>query len=104
MAFREQTINAFLTELSSKAPVPGGGAALVELTDAREQAQRFEQDNRKRAARGLPQQPIDVNLLEALKAGLPDCSGVALGVDRLVMLALGAEQLGDVIAFTVDRA
>ncbi|MGC8400859.1 amino acid--tRNA ligase-related protein, partial [Enterobacter mori] len=50
------------------------------------------------------QQPIDTNLLEALKAGLPDCSGVALGVDRLVMLALGAEQLGDVIAFTVDRA
>ena len=47
---------------------------------------------------------IDTNLLEALKAGLPDCSGVALGVDRLVMLALGAEQLGDVIAFTVDRA
>ncbi len=38
-----------------------------ELTDAREQQQRFEQDNRKRAARGLPQQPVDVNLLEALK-------------------------------------
>ena len=75
-----------------------------ELTDAREQQQRFEQDNRKRNARGLPQQPIDTNLLEALKAGLPDCSGVALGVDRLVMLALGAEHLGDVIAFTVDRA
>jgi lysyl-tRNA synthetase class 2 len=53
-----------------------------ELTDAREQQQRFEQDNRKRSARGLPQQPIDTNLLEALKAGLPDCSGVALGVDR----------------------
>lgn len=62
-----------------------------ELTDAREQQQRFEQDNRKRAARGLPQQPIDTNLLEALKVGMPDCSGVALGVDRLVMLALGAE-------------
>ena len=75
-----------------------------ELTDAREQQQRFEQDNRKRNARGLPQQPIDTHLLEALKAGLPDCSGVALGVDRLVMLALGAEHLGDVIAFTVDRA
>ena len=43
---------------------------------------RFEQDNRKRAARGLPQQPIDNNLLAALEAGLPDCSGVALGVDR----------------------
>ncbi len=65
-----------------------------ELTDAREQQQRFEQDNRKRAARGLPQQPIDQNLLDALAAGLPDCSGVALGVDRLVMLALGAESGG----------
>jgi lysyl-tRNA synthetase class 2 len=52
----------------------------------------------------LPQQPIDVNLLEALKAGLPDCSGVALGVDRLIMLALKAESLADVLAFPVDRA
>ncbi|RKQ40112.1 elongation factor P--(R)-beta-lysine ligase [Enterobacter sp. R1(2018)] len=75
-----------------------------ELTDAREQQQRFEQDNRKRAARGLAQQPIDMNLLEALKAGLPDCSGVALGVDRLIMLALGAESLDEVLAFPVDRA
>ncbi len=75
-----------------------------ELTDAREQQQRFEQDNRKRAARGLAQQPIDMNLLEALKAGLPDCSGVALGVDRLIMLALGADSLADVLAFPVDRA
>ncbi|MEY8712709.1 elongation factor P lysine(34) lysyltransferase [Mangrovibacter phragmitis] len=75
-----------------------------ELTDAGEQQQRFEQDNRKRAAKGLPQQPVDVNLLEALKAGMPDCSGVALGVDRLVMLALKAESLSEVMAFTVDRA
>ncbi len=75
-----------------------------ELTDAREQRQRFDQDNRKRAARGLPQQPVDMNLLAALEAGLPDCSGVALGVDRLVMLALGAESLEEVMAFTVDRA
>ena len=75
-----------------------------ELTDAREQQQRFEQDNRKRAARGLPQQPIDRHLLAALEAGLPDCSGVALGVDRVVMLALGAESIGEVLSFTVDRA
>ena len=74
-----------------------------ELTDAREQRQRFEQDNRRRAARGLPQQPIDNNLLAALEHGLPACSGVALGVDRLVMLALKAESLSDVIAFPVDR-
>ncbi len=75
-----------------------------ELTEADEQKQRFEEDNRKRAERGLPQQPIDYHLLEALEAGLPNCAGVALGVDRLVMLALGAESLSEVIAFTVDRA
>ena len=75
-----------------------------ELTDAHEQRLRFEQDNRKRAARGLPQQPIDQNLLDALAAGLPDCSGVALGVDRLIMLALGVETLSEVLAFSVDRA
>ncbi|SFN03877.1 lysyl-tRNA synthetase, class 2 [Izhakiella capsodis] len=73
-----------------------------ELTDAREQRQRFVQDNRKRAARGLPVNAIDEKLLAALEQGMPECSGVALGVDRLVMLALKAEQIADVIAFTVD--
>ncbi|XNM66632.1 amino acid--tRNA ligase-related protein [Escherichia coli] len=47
---------------------------------------------------------IDRHLLAALEAGLPDCSGVALGVDRVVMLALGAESIGEVLFFTVDRA
>ncbi|BBI92232.1 elongation factor P--(R)-beta-lysine ligase [Serratia symbiotica] len=75
-----------------------------ELTDGSEQRQRFEQDNRKRAQRGLPQHPIDNNLLDALQHGIPACSGVALGVDRLVMLALGAESLSDVLAFPVGRA
>ncbi|MEB6337194.1 elongation factor P--(R)-beta-lysine ligase [Serratia rhizosphaerae] len=75
-----------------------------ELTDSNEQRQRFEQDNRKRAARGLPQQPIDYHLLDALSHGMPECAGVALGVDRLVMLALGVESLSEVIAFPVTRA
>lgn len=75
-----------------------------ELTDGDEQLQRFEQDNRSRAKRGLPQNPIDMNLIAALKHGLPDCSGVALGVDRLVMLALNAERMSDVIAFPVNIA
>lgn len=74
-----------------------------ELTDSREQRQRFEQDNRKRAAYGLPQQPIDTYLLDALAHGMPECSGVALGVDRIVMLALNASRLSEVIAFSVDR-
>jgi len=75
-----------------------------ELTDGREQRQRFEQDNRKRAARGLPLRPIDENLLAALEHGLPECSGVALGVDRLIMIALGADSLADVLAFPVYKA
>lgn len=75
-----------------------------ELTDADEQRLRFEQDNRKRAAVGLPQQPLDEHLLAALAHGMPDSSGVALGVDRLIMLALSAERLSEVIAFSVDRA
>ncbi|MFT4464224.1 MAG: elongation factor P--(R)-beta-lysine ligase [Sodalis sp. (in: enterobacteria)] len=75
-----------------------------ELTDAREQRQRFEQDNRKRVAMSLTEQPIDENLLAALAQGMPECSGVALGVDRLAMLALKAERLSDVIAFPVERA
>ncbi|NGE23603.1 elongation factor P--(R)-beta-lysine ligase, partial [Klebsiella pneumoniae] len=64
-----------------------------ELTDAAEQRQRFERDNRKRASMGLPEQPIDENLLAALEHGFPECAGVALGIDRLIMLALGAERI-----------
>lgn len=75
-----------------------------ELSDAAEQRCRFEQDNRLRRGRGLPERPVDEYLLAALEAGLPDCAGVALGVDRLIMLAQGAERLEQVIAFTVTRA
>lgn len=75
-----------------------------ELTNADEQRTRFELDNKKRLECGLPQQPLDENFLAALKVGIPDCAGVALGIDRLIMIALAAETIGDVIAFTVDRA
>ncbi|SFC19518.1 elongation factor P--(R)-beta-lysine ligase [Pragia fontium] len=75
-----------------------------ELTDAGEQRQRFEQENRKREARGLPVHPIDENFLTALEHGLPECAGVALGIDRLIMIALGVKSIGEVMAFTVDRA
>ncbi|MGO5000623.1 elongation factor P--(R)-beta-lysine ligase [Oceanisphaera sp. W20_SRM_FM3] len=75
-----------------------------ELTDADEQRQRFERDNQARAMRGLNVRPIDEYLLAALNHGLPQCAGVALGVDRLVMLAQGAERLEQVIAFPVTRA
>jgi lysyl-tRNA synthetase class 2 len=75
-----------------------------ELQDAQEQRRRFEADNAMRVARGLRPQPIDQHLLAALDAGLPDCAGVALGIDRLVMLALGCDHIDAVTAFPVSRA
>lgn len=74
-----------------------------ELADAKEQLVRFEADNKKRVAMGLSEQPIDMNFIAALEAGFPDCAGVALGIDRLIMLALQQEHIRDVIAFDVDR-
>ncbi|WP_158162178.1 elongation factor P--(R)-beta-lysine ligase [Grimontia hollisae] len=75
-----------------------------ELDDANEQLARFEEDNRKRGKMGLQPQPIDHHLLDALRHGLPECAGVALGVDRLIMLALDKAHIDDVIAFPVGRA
>jgi len=75
-----------------------------ELTDAQEQRQRFEADNRARQAAGLDPMPIDARFLAALEAGLPACAGVALGFDRLVMLAAGASSISEVLAFDADRA
>lgn len=75
-----------------------------ELTDAREQARRFREDNARRRAAGLPLMPEDQNLLRALESGLPDCSGVALGFDRLLMLASGAGRLSEVLGFTAHNA
>jgi lysyl-tRNA synthetase class 2 len=75
-----------------------------ELTDPAEQRRRFKADNIARRAKGLPVAPIDVRLLAAMEHGLPDCAGVALGVDRLLMLAAGAREISDVLAFPIDRA
>lgn len=69
-----------------------------ELTDAKEQRQRFEADNKKRVAAGKAVIPIDERLIAALPR-LPDCAGVALGFDRVMMLAIGAKNIREVIAF-----
>lgn len=70
-----------------------------ELTDAKELRQRFERDQVLRHSKGKPQMAIDEQLLAALEAGLPSCAGVALGVDRLVMQALGATSVQAGMAF-----
>jgi lysyl-tRNA synthetase class 2 len=75
-----------------------------ELTDEAEQARRFEQDNARRIALSLEPVVVDTRLLAALASGLPDCAGVALGIDRLLMLAAGAGALDSVIAFPLDDA
>lgn len=75
-----------------------------ELGDAVEQRHRFAQENAARRAAGLPVMPVDEHLLAALEFGLPDCAGVALGFDRLVMLATRKTSLAEVLAFPLDRA
>ena len=86
----------------------GGGMELAnayqELTDAATQRQRFEKDQEMRASRALPINPVDEKLLAALEHGLPPCSGIALGIDRLVMLAADAKTIHSVIAFDHERA
>lgn len=75
-----------------------------ELADGEEQLARFEADNRKRQAMGLAPQPIDHHLVAALRAGFPDCAGVALGIDRLSMLAQDLTHIDQVTAFPVTIA
>jgi lysyl-tRNA synthetase class 2 len=75
-----------------------------ELVDVKEQRKRFEADNTDRQQRGLTRMPIDEHFLAALEHGLPECAGVALGFDRLVMCASDAKHIDDVIAFPFSRA
>lgn len=75
-----------------------------ELGNSPEQRARFERDLLERQQRGLPSMPVDERFLAALDQGLPECSGVALGFDRLVMCATGAKHIDAVLAFPFDRA
>ena len=74
-----------------------------EIQDADALEARFKQDNLRRLNLNKPEMPIDKYLLEAMRDGLPNCSGVALGFDRLVMLALEKNTIQEVIAFPIDR-
>jgi lysyl-tRNA synthetase class 2 len=75
-----------------------------ELRDADEQRRRFARDLTQRELSGLPKVTIDEHFLAALDSGLPTCAGVALGVDRLVMLAIGAQHIDEVLTFPIARA
>ncbi len=75
-----------------------------ELASSAEQRMRFEQDNDERRRRGLPVIALDERLLAALEHGLAACAGVALGFDRLVMLATGCPRIDEVVPFPIERA
>ncbi|WP_246237525.1 EF-P lysine aminoacylase EpmA [Caldichromatium japonicum] len=75
-----------------------------ELTDAAEQEWRFLADLELRRACGQTCPPIDRHLLAALAYGLPDCAGVALGLDRLLMIALEADAIDNVLCFVIEHA
>jgi elongation factor P--(R)-beta-lysine ligase len=70
-----------------------------ELTDAGQQRARFEGDNRRRALQGLPRPDIDERLLAALAHGIGECAGVALGLDRLLMVLLNLDSIDQVLTF-----
>lgn len=75
-----------------------------ELADAQEQRQRFEENIIERRALGFDEAPIDENFIAALNHGLPNCAGVAIGIDRLLMLAANAETISEIISFPIERA
>jgi lysyl-tRNA synthetase class 2 len=75
-----------------------------ELSDAAEQRRRFAADRQQRQKQGLPDIASDERLLAALQHGMPACSGVALGVDRLLMLMTGATTIDAVLSFPQERA
>ncbi len=75
-----------------------------ELTDVDEQRLRFQRDNHLRELSDLPVLPIDERLLAALEHGMPECAGVALGVDRLLMLKTGTDDISQVVSFPSGRA
>nr|WP_136250492.1 elongation factor P--(R)-beta-lysine ligase [Ningiella ruwaisensis] len=75
-----------------------------ELTCAKTQRMRFEKDNELRRQLGKPQRDLDERFLAALEHGLPSCAGVALGMDRLIMLSLGKSHIQEVLTFDFNQA
>ncbi|HET6726346.1 MAG TPA: EF-P lysine aminoacylase EpmA [Gammaproteobacteria bacterium] len=80
------------------------GNGFTELTDAAEQRRRFAHDLARRRELARPEPPKDQRFLAALEVGLPECAGVAIGLDRVAMLVCDANHIGEVISFTAENA
>ena len=100
--------NAAGEDVASRFELFINGAELAngyhELLDSDEQQKRFESEQDKRSGRGFDRYPYDQRMVNALKHGMPDCAGVALGIDRLLMLMLDVDTIAEVIAFDFSRA
>lgn len=79
------------------------GNGFFELTDDVEQARRFSQEQTFRMQQNLPTVETDHKFLAALQAGLPSCAGIAVGLDRLLLVLNGDTSLHDILAFPMDR-
>ena len=73
------------------------------MTDPIEHRRRFEQDLKNRKSEGRETVPLDIKFLKSIEHGLPECSGIALGIDRLIMWLCGTDNIQDVICFTEDE-
>ncbi len=80
------------------------GNGFYELTDFNEQEHRFDKEIEIRQRDNLPEVEKDNRLIEALKSGLPDCSGIAIGLDRLLMLITQQKSIENVLSFAISRA
>lgn len=80
------------------------GNGFHELTNAGEQSARFQRDRQQRKAQGLPMPDMDERLLAALRHGFPDCSGMAVGLDRLLMAFTRRQSLPEVLAFPLGQS
>lgn len=96
------------TLVATRFELYAGGMELAngyqELRDPEEQADRLQADDQFRGDAGLPQRPLETRLVAALEAGFPNCSGVALGFDRVLMIKLGLSSIQEVIPFAFERA
>ncbi len=95
-------------QVAARFELYAGGMELAngydELQDSDALLARFEADNQQRQAAGKSIMPIDENLLAAMQYGLPACSGVALGLDRLLMLIMNKQHIREVISFEIESA
>jgi len=80
------------------------GNGYYELSDAEEQDRRFNKELAIRHQQQLPVSVKDNRLISALESGLPECSGVAIGLDRLLMLLTNSASIEDVLSFSIHRA